>query len=158
MRDRIERLIILPFSIGCVSQASIAVCDNHSKKNSKPESKQSRGGGGESLYGVNTKNSNGFLAVPKPNFPPSLQKLMKNFKNFSQLFMYKEEIEDDEMKMEMEIGFPTDVKHVAQIGWDGNGSTATATIIKGCSWEDNNLNPHELFSLPPMTSLSRQFS
>lgn len=23
---------------------------------------------------------------------------------------------------EMEIGFPTDVKHVAHIGWDGSGS------------------------------------
>ncbi|KAJ4757775.1 CRIB domain-containing protein RIC10 [Rhynchospora pubera] len=41
--------------------------------------------------------------------------LVKSIKLFSQIFVYKEH--------EMVIGSPTDVQHVAHIGWDGqNGS------------------------------------
>ncbi|EYU46426.1 hypothetical protein ABFS82_04G043600 [Erythranthe guttata] len=42
--------------------------------------------------------------------------LIKGFRYISQIF--EEEKEDD-----MQIGFPTDVKHVAHIGWDGPSST-----------------------------------
>ncbi|RZC56299.1 hypothetical protein C5167_015160 [Papaver somniferum] len=148
MRSRIERLVILPFSIGCVSQSSVAVVDD--PKKSKLEREQSEKEDESSTDGeeVNTKNS----TLAKPNISLSFYKLIKNFKNLSQLFAYKE---DDDIKMDMEIGFPTDVKHVTQIGWDGNNSKAT-TIIKGCSWDnnENNLNPLELFSsIPCMDSL-----
>ncbi|MCL7042341.1 hypothetical protein MKW94_002288 [Papaver nudicaule] len=141
MRSRIERLVILPFSIGCVSQSSVAVVDD--PKKSKFEREQSEKDQGESSSDgeeVNTKNS----TLTKPNISLSFYKLMKNFKNLSQLFVYKEE---DDINMEMEIGFPTDVKHVTQIGWDGNNTKAT-TIIKGCNWDNNdkNLNALELFS------------
>ncbi|XP_010923956.2 CRIB domain-containing protein RIC10 [Elaeis guineensis] len=37
--------------------------------------------------------------------------LFKGFKSITQIFVAKEH--------EMEIGYPTDVKHVAHIGWDG---------------------------------------
>lgn len=50
----------------------------------------------------------------------------------------EEEVEEEK---EMEIGYPTDVKHVAHIGWDG--STTTTTSLK--SW--NNFEPHDLLSL-----------
>ncbi|XP_077242183.1 CRIB domain-containing protein RIC10-like [Tasmannia lanceolata] len=40
--------------------------------------------------------------------------IFKGMKYFSQIFVYKEH--------EMEIGFPTDVKHVAHIGWDSTSS------------------------------------
>ncbi|KAL6282106.1 hypothetical protein ACE6H2_013035 [Prunus campanulata] len=40
----------------------------------------------------------------------------KIFKYFSQMFVVKER--------EMEIGYPTDVKHVAHIGWDGQSDSA----------------------------------
>lgn len=46
-------------------------------------------------------------------------------------------------EMELEIGCPTDVKHVAHIGWDGDAS-ATASPVMG--W-DNLVTP-QLLSLP----------
>lgn len=52
------------------------------------------------------------------------------------------------MEMEMEIGFPTDVKHVTHIGWDGSSTNP----IKG--WE--NLRTPELLANFPTISL-RQF-
>ncbi|GMP72894.1 hypothetical protein CsSME_00030783 [Camellia sinensis var. sinensis] len=42
--------------------------------------------------------------------------LYKGFKYISQIFVVKER--------EMEIGYPTDVKHVAHIGWDGPSGSA----------------------------------
>ncbi|RRT32036.1 hypothetical protein BHE74_00052726 [Ensete ventricosum] len=45
----------------------------------------------------------------------------KGFKHMSQIFVDKEP--------EMEIGYPTDVKHVAHIGWD-NGSGYSPSWVK----------------------------
>lgn len=46
--------------------------------------------------------------------------------------MYKDdEIEENEDDIGMEIGFPTDVKHVTHIGIDG---TATSILTKG--WDN----------------------
>ncbi|XP_047317465.1 CRIB domain-containing protein RIC10-like [Impatiens glandulifera] len=42
--------------------------------------------------------------------------IYKGFKYFTKIFVVKER--------EMEIGFPTDVKHVSHIGWDGNSGNA----------------------------------
>ncbi|KAA8520024.1 hypothetical protein F0562_014302 [Nyssa sinensis] len=42
--------------------------------------------------------------------------IYKGFKYISQIFVVKER--------EMEIGYPTDVKHVAHIGWDGPSGSA----------------------------------
>ncbi|KAK1422619.1 hypothetical protein QVD17_17904 [Tagetes erecta] len=42
--------------------------------------------------------------------------VFKSFKFISQIFVVKER--------EMEIGYPTDVKHVAHIGWDGSSGNA----------------------------------
>lgn len=42
--------------------------------------------------------------------------IYKGFKYISQIFVVKER--------EMEIGYPTDVKHVAHIGWDGHSGSA----------------------------------
>lgn len=45
---------------------------------------------------------------------------MKLIKALPQLFdSFRDEEEDDEEETEMEIGFPTDVKHVAHIGPGG---------------------------------------
>jgi hypothetical protein len=41
--------------------------------------------------------------------------LVKSIKLLSQIFVYKDQ-------HEMEIGFPTDVQHVAHIGWDGQNA------------------------------------
>ncbi|KAK6917334.1 CRIB domain [Dillenia turbinata] len=42
--------------------------------------------------------------------------MFKSFKYISNIFVVKER--------EMEIGYPTDVKHVAHIGWDGHSGSA----------------------------------
>ena len=116
------------------------------------------------------KNSFRLLALPKPNISTGFHRLVKGFKNFSQFFgnshclviiflsfsspksfisfvpVPKEDMEDSDE--EMQIGFPTDVKHVTHIGWDGS---ATTNPIKG--WD--NLIPPELLSLPAVSL--RQF-
>ncbi|KAL5058621.1 hypothetical protein RYX36_030225 [Vicia faba] len=126
MRQRLERFVILPFSIGCISEASVDVGVPHPRrsksdtnsphdaiKGPKDEEEDS-----EILSGESMKNSLRVLldVVPKPNL--SFNKLFKGFKNFSQLFVEKEE-ELEEVEMDMEIGCPTDVQHVTHIGWDG---------------------------------------
>ncbi|RWR88375.1 CRIB domain-containing protein RIC10-like protein isoform X2 [Cinnamomum micranthum f. kanehirae] len=45
--------------------------------------------------------------------------IFKGIKYISQIFVYKEH-------HEMEIGYPTDVRHVAHIGWDGSGTSVNA--------------------------------
>ncbi|KAG8390746.1 hypothetical protein BUALT_Bualt01G0115600 [Buddleja alternifolia] len=131
MRDRIERFVFLPFNVGCISESSIAVGMQQAKRsnldaNSTPTSE-------------NLKNPLSLLALPK------FQKLFKNFKNFSQLFVYKDEFEEAEMGME--IGLPTDVKHVTHIGLDG---CASSILSKG--W--NNINEAAFVDLPPLPNTS----
>ncbi|XP_044496415.1 CRIB domain-containing protein RIC10-like [Mangifera indica] len=46
--------------------------------------------------------------------------IYKSFKYISQIFFVKDR--------EMEIGYPTDVKHVAHIGWDGQSGTAPSSM------------------------------
>ncbi|XP_043719401.1 CRIB domain-containing protein RIC4-like [Telopea speciosissima] len=142
MRNQMERLVVLPFSIGCVSESSVAIGSNYPKK-SKQEAIPSVTRGhveGESISGEKMKN---LLTLPKPNISAGLQRLLKSFKSFSHIFVYKDEAE------EMEIGFPTDVKHVTHIGWDGSG--ATTNPLKG--WD--NLKAPEMVSLPNISL--RQF-
>lgn len=54
-----------------------------------------------------------FLLESSP-MSTKMKGIYKSFKLISQIFVVKER--------EMEIGYPTDVKHVAHIGWDGSGS------------------------------------
>ncbi|KAJ8646169.1 hypothetical protein MRB53_007917 [Persea americana] len=140
MRDRMERLVVLPFSIGCVSQSSVALGENNPKKTKQDANPSSTR---ECLSGGKMKNSLGFLPVPKSNISAGFHRLIRGFKNFSHLFVYKEE---DMEEMDMEIGFPTDVKHVTHIGWDGSTTTMK-------SWDD--LKSPDLFSLPSISL--RQF-
>ncbi|KAA8538939.1 hypothetical protein F0562_025631 [Nyssa sinensis] len=150
MRDRMERLVVLPFTVGCVSHSSVAVIEQQPRR-SKPHTNSSAIGtqeeedDKESLSSVNMRSSSfRFLALPKPNVSTGFYRLFKSFKSFSHLFVYKEE-----METEMEIGFPTDVKHVTHVGLDGS---ATTNPIRG--WD--NLIAPELLSLPSVNSL-RQF-
>ena len=53
-------------------------------------------------------------------------RLLRGFKNLSQIFAVYDEDEEEEQEREMVIGLPTDVKHVAHIGWDGSTSTTTS--------------------------------
>ncbi|XP_045793641.1 CRIB domain-containing protein RIC4-like [Trifolium pratense] len=155
MRQRMERLVILPFSSGCISEASVAVGvpqqrrSKHVDTNSPHDAiKGSKGvEDSDDLSGESMKNSLRLLdVVPKPNM--SFNKLFKGFKNLSQLFGEKEE-ELEEVEMDMEIGCPTDVQHVTHIGWDGVTSCNAADSMRG--WDA--LIPPELLSLAASQSL-----
>jgi hypothetical protein len=51
-------------------------------------------------------------------------RLRRGFKNLSQIFAVYDT--DEEEEREMVIGLPTDVKHVAHIGWDGSTNTTSS--------------------------------
>lgn len=61
--------------------------------------------------------------------------------------VYKEDMEEGEM--DIEIGLPTDVKHVGHIGWDGCTSNSDHPS-KSCSWDN-------LFIDPDMNMLSNKY-
>ncbi|GMH20252.1 hypothetical protein Nepgr_022093 [Nepenthes gracilis] len=124
MKGRIKRQIFLPFSMGCASESSVVVGRQEEGKRSSC---------------TNMTSSFAFLALPKPNISCGSRLLIKRFKSLSQLFVYKDEVDEEEMEMTMEIGFPTDVKHLTHIGWDGS--------IKGC--ED--LSTSEIISFPSIS-------
>ncbi|KAL5703121.1 hypothetical protein ACHQM5_028254 [Ranunculus cassubicifolius] len=111
-----ERLVLLPFSIGCTSQSSVAVIENN-QKFTKPEqfpSPTSDSGKDESVSNAKMK----FLGIRKPNMSSGIQKIVKTFKSLSEFFVFKDEVE--ELDIDMEIGHPTDVKHVTHFGLDGS--------------------------------------
>ncbi|WVZ67670.1 hypothetical protein U9M48_016717 [Paspalum notatum var. saurae] len=118
-----RRFIALPFSSGCRSHSSVDVVDTARHAGKKPHSSQSQGtpelrvvvpgGGGASASG----KAESLVA-----------RLLRGFKNLSQIFAVYDEDDDEEEEEEREmvIGLPTDVKHVAHIGWDGSTSTTTS--------------------------------
>uniref|UniRef100_A0A1D1ZIJ0 Neural Wiskott-Aldrich syndrome protein n=1 Tax=Anthurium amnicola TaxID=1678845 RepID=A0A1D1ZIJ0_9ARAE len=61
----------------------------------------------------------------------------KGFKYISQIFVYKEH--------EMEIGYPTDVRHVAHIGWDSSPLNAPSWMNEFKTASDFSSTP---FSTP----------
>ncbi|KAL0823593.1 hypothetical protein Bca101_047270 [Brassica carinata] len=145
MRDRMERLVVLPFSVGCISDSSVAVLSPLSRSHHHHHSPQ---GIRDQEQEENMKNVFKFLAVSKPEISTGVNRLFNSFKTISQLFdvAYKEEESDDGEKSGMEIGVPTNVKHVSHIGWE-SGLTAVAGPGKG--WED--LIPPELFAAAATT-------
>lgn len=84
------------------------------------------------------KGTSAALNFPRTNIISGIQRLIKGFKNLSQLFeLYREE--EEEMEQEIEIGLPTDVQHVAHIGLDGSNNFGTE------SWEA----PQDVFNTSP---------
>ena len=69
------------------------------------------------------------------DFLAGIRKLIKSFKSLSHIFeTYKEdddENEDDDMDAGIEIGFPTDVQHVAHIGLDGSTNLSSLRGLEG---------------------------
>lgn len=53
--------------------------------------------------------------------------LFKGLRYISQIF----DEEQQQKEQDMQIGLPTDVKHVAHIGWDGDGAASTAADSPG---------------------------
>ncbi|WCJ38842.1 CRIB domain-containing protein RIC4 [Euphorbia peplus] len=134
MRDKMERFVLLPFSMGCVSESSVAIGgvhhNNHSRSSTNKTSQfiRKKEEDEESLSSTESmKSSMRSLALSKPNISNGFHRLVKGFKTF---FVYDEEEMEE---LEMEIGVPTDVKHVTHIGWDGPSSSSSSS--------SNNINP-----------------
>ncbi|KAM0929167.1 hypothetical protein ACQ4PT_001797 [Festuca glaucescens] len=65
-----------------------------------------------------------------------IRKLIKSFRSLSHIFeIYKdeEEQEEEECGMDIQIGFPTDVQHVAHIGLDGSSNVASLRGMEGAA-------------------------
>ncbi|KAL7124349.1 hypothetical protein ABFS83_14G042600 [Erythranthe nasuta] len=137
--ERIERFLLLPFSIGCDSDSSVALAATTTA--TSPSPKRTRVKGGEK----NSKTKNRDLS--KASFSQGLLRLIRRFKSFSHFFLYKEEM-GDKMEREMEIGFPTDVKHVTHIGLDGS-TTINNTNPINSNWDSNSNN--ELLQFPSIS-------
>lgn len=111
-RGRKDRFIVIPFSSTCRSAASVDVV----------QSKKPQGAGG----GEGTAAAAG-IKPAKGESPSLVARLLRGFKNLShQIFAVYDEEDEEEEEPEMVIGLPTDVKHVAHIGWDGSTSTTTS--------------------------------
>ncbi|KAG8078878.1 hypothetical protein GUJ93_ZPchr0007g4833 [Zizania palustris] len=97
-----RRFIVIPFSSSCRSGSSVDVVDG-----GRVEKKPQAGGEGSKSKGESL-----------------VARLLRGFKNLSQIFAVYED--EDEEEREMVIGLPTDVKHVAHIGWDGSTNTTNS--------------------------------
>lgn len=74
-----------------------------------------------------------------------IRKLIKSFRSLSHIFeIYEDEEEEDEE--DIQIGFPTDVEHVAHIGLDGSSNVASLRGMDGA---------RELLSLSTNISLQQ---
>ncbi|KAK8541820.1 hypothetical protein V6N12_014443 [Hibiscus sabdariffa] len=141
-----ERFAILPF--GCVSESSVAVAVQQQQQqprrsNSKPADTRSTSATRTRHEEEDDDDDEESISM-KPDVSTGFRKLFKSFKTFSQLFVYKEEMEDSEE--EMEIGLPTDVKHVAHVGLDESSASSPSTSMG--SW-DNLFSPQfHLFTFP----------
>ncbi|KAL6638266.1 hypothetical protein ACP70R_025838 [Stipagrostis hirtigluma subsp. patula] len=124
MKDRRggDRFAVFPFSIGCMSQSSVAVADPNEKKppqgdpSSTTTAQSSEEGGGEAMKAktATAPASPGIVAA-------GVSRLVKGIKSLSQMFVMYDDEEDDGEERDMVIGYPTDVQHVGHIGWDGHG-------------------------------------
>ncbi|XP_057779222.1 CRIB domain-containing protein RIC4-like [Salvia miltiorrhiza] len=146
------RFVLIPFSIRCDSESSVALAVSAAATTTSPKQSKTRGikSGEENLKMNNIKNQ----TISKATLSEGLHRLIRCVKSFSQFFVYKEEM--GQMEEEMEIGFPTDVKHVTHIGLDGstsvNNSVLKATEI--LSFPSMSLQQFELAmaaqSTPPL--------
>ncbi|PIN03982.1 hypothetical protein CDL12_23488 [Handroanthus impetiginosus] len=133
MRDgRLERFLLLPFSIRCDSKSSVALATT-TLPAKRLKSKQK--GGEEQLSKLKMKKNQ---CISKVSFSQRVNRLIRHFKGFPHFFVYKQGIE------EIEIGFPTDVKHVTHIGLDGS-----TTFNPVPNWE--NLEATQLLSYPSIS-------
>ncbi|CAN7034313.1 unnamed protein product [Brassica rapa subsp. trilocularis] len=161
MKDRIERFVVLPFSLGCSTQSSVAVAASHQHKkpNQLTESTYLTFFTHDLVFSflfffsdsfsfsfsfVIFEESGLFLKEETKienngvNISDGIYKLVRSLKSFSHFFIRYEE----EREAEMEIGLPTDVKHLSHIGVDG-----TMTTFDFCSTSSSSSFPFSRFHL-----------
>ncbi|BBG93496.1 ROP-interactive CRIB motif-containing protein 4 [Prunus dulcis] len=151
MKDRMERFAVLPFGIGCTSQSSVAIgtSDDQTRKSKAETQNPPPHEDDGKAQGAKVKNTYRFLNLRKSHISSGFERLIRSIK------IYKEEIEEEEER-EMEIGLPTDVKHVTHIGLDGSTTTNTNGSMKG-SWENFN-NAPEILSFPSISLKQFEFA
>ncbi|KAF0916511.1 hypothetical protein E2562_007589 [Oryza meyeriana var. granulata] len=113
-----DRFIVIPFSSTCRNGSSVDVVDG-GKNAKKPQ------GSFFQVLDVVLLD----LVQLRSIGESLVARLLRGFKNLSQIFAVYEdddEEEEEEEEREMVIGLPTDVKHVAHIGWDGSTNTTTS--------------------------------
>ncbi|XP_057548557.1 CRIB domain-containing protein RIC4-like isoform X2 [Amaranthus tricolor] len=137
MKDQSERWIILPFSFGCSSNSSVAVGSPSPLNDAAQTSRQK-----DLPICKKSKNALSFK-YPTSKLSNGIRRFIRSLKSVSKFFVYKDDIIEEEK--EMEIGYPTDVKHLTHIGWDG--STTISNAVKG--WE--NLTTSEIISFPSIS-------
>ncbi|CAN4114919.1 unnamed protein product [Withania somnifera] len=145
-----ERFVLLPFSVGCISESSVAIGHHHHNKSSSPQQPnltptRSQEEGKEEEEDHDEKSLDG-ENLKSPVGLPKFERLFKNFKNLSQLFVDKDQMEEE---MGMEIGLPTNVKHVTHIGIDGGEATSLILNSTRTNWDYLNLkspNNHDLLT------------
>ncbi|XP_024971549.1 CRIB domain-containing protein RIC4-like [Cynara cardunculus var. scolymus] len=148
MKGRMERLVVFPFTAGCVSSSSVSICIQHGRRPKEDiisshmvcRSKEGPKDHNDTSSDYMMKGSSRLPTLSKPNIYIGFHRLTRSIKSLSQSLVFKEETEEAEM--EMEIGLPTDVKHVTHIGFDGS----TTHNANGCN---DNLDVSDLLSLCP---------
>ncbi|XP_071723167.1 CRIB domain-containing protein RIC4-like [Rutidosis leptorrhynchoides] len=132
-----ERFVnVLPFSFGCASQSSVEVVDASSDRHPPTKIKST-----ETKHSSTSREEGEEVKMKKtmrfPNISGGIQRLLRSIKSISHIFVYEENDvrDEEEEEVEMEIGFPTDVKHVTHIGLDGTTTTINDNFVKG--WDDN---------------------
>ncbi|KAL8262899.1 hypothetical protein R6Q59_024248 [Mikania micrantha] len=142
MKETISRFVVVPFYTGCWDRSSIREIKNI-KVESKPATMEGASSSSSSM--VKSKKSWSFVAPISRSYISGVMERMirSTFKSVTQIFAYKD-IEDVEIEPELEIGFPTDVKHVTHIGYDGSVTTNPSKI-----WD--HLQPPETFLFPSVS-------
>ncbi|KAI3511625.1 hypothetical protein L1887_18781 [Cichorium endivia] len=150
MKEKNTRFVVLPFYMGCLSQTT--TCENDSRQSRKAMAESNQvatsmvleGEGSSSM--VKLKKSCSYVAPRRSNITRTMDRIIRlTFKSFAQVFAYKD-IEDIKSEIEMEIGFPTDVKHVTHIGYDGSMTTNPDK-----NWDHFQLQPLETLSVPSVS-------
>ncbi|XP_071702299.1 CRIB domain-containing protein RIC4-like [Rutidosis leptorrhynchoides] len=153
MKDRMERLVAFPFANGCVSASSVAVSVQQHHRRSKEDFNLSHiVSKSFDISNVDPKDDGSptsnesmmkrFTSLSKPNnVSLRLQRLTKTIKSLSQSLAFKDDMDD--VLMDLEIGLPTDVKHVAHVGFDGS--------VTSQNDNDGNIAPSDFLGFCPMS-------
>ncbi|KAF5768483.1 putative CRIB domain-containing protein [Helianthus annuus] len=147
MRDVMERFLVLPISMGCITKSTTAAVESTQStkhKTQKPQSKHHMTRIQDGKRSSRMKVMNSWRIVSRSTISRGIQRLiLGTFQRFSQILKYKD-VEEIEMEKELEIGYPTDVKHVTHIGYDG---TMTTNPVK--NWD--NIDTPEIHSFPTIS-------
>ncbi|CAI9268647.1 unnamed protein product [Lactuca saligna] len=149
MKEKKTSFVVLPFYMGCLSQ--ITTCEkNSSQSRTKAMAESNQVATSMGVEGASSssklKRSWSYVAPRRSNITTVMDKLVKlTFRSFARVFAYKD-IEDIKTETEMEIGFPTDVKHVTHIGYDGS---MTTNLDK--NWDHFQLQPLETHAFPSVS-------